>query len=105
MNKTEKFLDTHFTKIVVIMLVILFFRSCGDGDTKSLNKRIDGLTTKIETLTTKIETLEQTTVTKKDLIIEGLKTEKRMIQSTDRKMLDVQRQSVIDTEIKNLETK
>ena len=98
MNKIEKFLDTHFTKIVVIMLVILFFRSCGDGDTKSLNKRIDALTTKIETL-------EQTTVTKKDLIIEGLKTEKRMIQSTDRKMLDVQRQSVIDTEIKNLETK
>ena len=98
MNKIEKFLDTHFTKIVVIMLVILFFRSCGDGDTKSLNKRID-------VLTTKIETLEQTTVTKKDLIIEGLKTEKRMIQSTDRKMLDVQRQSVIDTEIKNLETK
>jgi hypothetical protein len=98
MNKIEKFLDAHFTKIVVIMLVILFFRSCGDGDTKSLNKRIDALTTKIETL-------EQTTVTKKDLTIEGLKTEKRMIQSTDRKMLDVQRQSVIDTEIKNLEAK
>jgi len=98
MNKIEKFLDAHFTKIVVIMLVILFFRSCGDGDTKGLNKRIDALTTKIETL-------EQTTVTKKDLTIEGLKTEKRMIQSTDRKMLDVQRQSVIDTEIKNLEAK
>jgi hypothetical protein len=98
MNKIEKFLDAHFTKIVVIMLVILFFRSCGDGDTKGLNKRIDALTTKIETL-------EQTAVTKKDLTIEGLKTEKRMIQSTDRKMLDVQRQSVIDTEIKNLEAK
>ena len=97
MNKIEKFLDQHFTKIVVIMLVILFFRSCG-GDAKSLNKRIDALTTKIEKL-------EQTTVTKKDLTIEGLKTEKRMIQSTDRKMLDVQRQSVIDSEIKNIESK
>lgn len=97
MNKIEKFLDTHFTKIVVIMLVILFFRSCGDGDTKSLNKRID-------VLTTKIETLEQTTVTKKDLIIEGLKTEKRMIQSTDRKMWDLNRQTQIDEELKKLDS-
>jgi DNA-binding XRE family transcriptional regulator len=36
-------------------------------------------------------------------MIEGLKAEKRMIQSTDRKMLDVTRQSVIDTEIEKLE--
>jgi hypothetical protein len=32
----------------------------------------------------------------------GLESEKRMIQSTDRKMLDVQRQSQIDEEIKQL---
>ena len=35
--------------------------------------------------------------------IEGLKTEKRMIQSTDRKIMDVNRQSEIDIEIKKLE--
>ena len=40
--------------------------------------------------------------TKKDLEIEGLKAEKRMIQATDRKMLDVQRQSEIDVELKKL---
>jgi hypothetical protein len=40
--------------------------------------------------------------TKKDLQIEGLKSEKRMIQATDRKMLDVQRQSEIDKEIEKL---
>ena len=34
---------------------------------------------------------------------EGLKTEKRMIQSTDRKIFDVNRQSEIDKEIKRLE--
>ena len=38
----------------------------------------------------------------KDLEIEGLKAEKRMIQATDRKMLDVQRQSQIDAELKRL---
>jgi len=32
----------------------------------------------------------------------GLESEKRMIQSTDRKMLDVQRQSKIDEELKKL---
>jgi len=40
--------------------------------------------------------------TKKDLHIEGLKSEKRMIQATDRKMLDVQRQTEIDKEIEKL---
>ena len=41
----------------------------------------------------------------KMLKIEGLKVEKRMIQSTDRKILDVNRQSEIDKEIQNLENK
>ena len=40
-----------------------------------------------------------------DLQIEGLKSEKRMIQSTDRKMMDLQRQAEIDREIKRLEEK
>jgi hypothetical protein len=40
--------------------------------------------------------------TKKDLEIEGLKSEKRMIQATDRKMMDVQRQSEIDKQIETL---
>jgi hypothetical protein len=39
----------------------------------------------------------------KELKKEGLKAEKRMIQSTDRKMLDVTRQTQIDEELKNLE--
>ena len=40
-----------------------------------------------------------------DLKIEGLNSEKRMIQATDRKMLDVQRQTSIEKEIKILENK
>jgi hypothetical protein len=73
------------------LLVLLFFRTCG-SDSKSINKRIDKLTVKVDSL-------QSTTTTKKDLQIEGLKAEKRMIQSTDRKMLDVTRQSNIDKEI------
>ena len=37
--------------------------------------------------------------------IEGLKVEKRMIQATDRKMLDVQRQTEIEQEIDKLQGK
>jgi ATP-dependent Clp protease ATP-binding subunit ClpA len=39
----------------------------------------------------------------KELKKEGLKSEKRMIQSTDRKILDVNRQTQIDEELKKLE--
>lgn len=77
--------------IVLSLLILLFFRTCG-SDSKSINKRIDKLTVKVDSL-------QSTTTTKKDLQIEGLKAEKRMIQSTDRKMLDVTRQANIDKEI------
>lgn len=94
MNKFLTFINKNFNLIVLSLLVILFFRTCG-SDSKSINKRIDKLTVEIDTL-------QSTTVTKKDLQIEGLKVEKRMIQSTDRKMLDVNRQSQIDKEIEAL---
>jgi hypothetical protein len=35
----------------------------------------------------------------------GLESEKRMIQATDRKLLDVQRQTQIEEEIKKLNSK
>lgn len=71
--------------------MILLLKSCGN-ENRLLNK-------KIESLTVKIDSMRATSVTKKDLKIEGLKTEKRMIQSTDRKILDVNRQAEIDKEI------
>jgi hypothetical protein len=94
MNKFNQFIGKYFNSIALALLVILFLRTC-NSDTKSINKRIDALTIKVDSL-------QSTTVTKKDLQIEGLKVEKRMIQSTDRKILDVNRQSQIDKEIENL---
>jgi len=40
---------------------------------------------------------------KKEIKIEGLKGEKRMIQSTDRKIMDLNRQIEIDKELKALD--
>jgi len=94
MNKFNDFIGKYFNIIALSLLVILFLRTC-NSDTKSINKRIDSLTTKVDSL-------QSSTVTKKDLQIEGLKSEKRMIQSTDRKILDVNRQSEIDKEIESL---
>jgi hypothetical protein len=40
-----------------------------------------------------------------ELRISGLEAEKRMIQATDRKLLDVRRQTEIEEEIKKLKSK
>jgi hypothetical protein len=95
MKKVNEFLAKNFQGIVIFLLAVLFFRSCDSG-TKGINKRLDKLTREIDSL-------KSVTVTKTDLTIEGLKVEKRMIQSTDRKILDVNRQSAIDAEINRLE--
>jgi hypothetical protein len=81
------------------LLTVIFFRTCSlNSNDKKVNKRIDALKEEVASL-------KDTVATRNDLIIEGLKSEKRMIQSTDRKMLDVARQGAIDEEIKKLESK
>jgi hypothetical protein len=92
MNSIETFLSKHWSKVALFLLVVITFNTCGNPN-KTTNKRIDALTSKVDSL-------QSVVATKKDLQVEGLKAEKRMIQSTDRKILDVQRQSVIDNEIK-----
>ena len=95
MKKFNEFIDKHYIKIFLFLLILIFVNTCVNPN-KSINKRLD-------VLSGKIDSLESVTVTKKDLMIEGLKTEKRMIQSTDRKILDVNRQAEIDKELSNLE--
>jgi hypothetical protein len=95
MKKFEEFMNKNWQKVFFFLLVLIFYNTCGNP-TKNTNK-------KIEVLSAKIDSLERTVTTKKDLQIEGLKVEKRMIQSTDRKILDVNRQAAIDAELKKLE--
>ena len=94
MNKFNEFMDKHYRKVFFFLLLVIFMNTCGNPN-KVTNKRLDALTAKIDSL-------QSTTVSKKELQIEGLKAEKRMIQSTDRKMLDVNRQAEIDKEIEKL---
>lgn len=95
MNKFNEFMDKHYRKIFFFLLVVIFVNTCGNPN-KSVNKRLDALTHQVDSL-------KNITVTGEELEIEGLKSEKRMIQATDRKMLDVQRQSEIEKTIDSLE--
>lgn len=95
MKNLTAFLQKYFNVIVLFMLILLFFRTCGN-DARTISKKVDKLSDKIDTL-------QSNSVTKTDLQMEGLKTEKRMIQSTDRKMLDVTRQAEIDKELTKLQ--
>lgn len=88
MQKLNEFLAQHASKVIIILLVLTWSKSCS----------VDSELTKVKKHLAVIDSLP----TQKDLKIEGLKAEKRMIQATDRKMLDVQRQSQIDEELKQL---
>ena len=92
----KDFIIKNHTLISFLLLLTIMVRTCGTHNN----------TIKLKNDIKKIET-EMYTPEELNLIIqiEGLKTEKRMIQSTDRKILDVQRQSEIDKEINLLEKK
>lgn len=84
----KKFIQENFTIIVFVIALLTLFKGC--SDTREIGKVRKEMTDLESRISTKMK-------------IEGLRSEKRMIQATDRKMLDVQRQTQIDEEIKKLE--
>jgi hypothetical protein len=91
----KKFIEKNFVIIVLIISLLSLFKSCGDS--RELSK-----------VRKEIQIIKDSTYTKKELNVEltimGLESEKRMIQATDRKLLDVQRQTQIEQEIKKLKS-
>jgi hypothetical protein len=92
----KNFIQKNFTIIVLVIALLGLLKSCGDGK-------------EIAKMRKEIESIKDSTYTKNELNIElkimGLESEKRMIQATDRKLLDVQRQTQIEEEIKKLTSK
>ena len=78
----KKFIQNNFTVIVLVIAVLSLFKSCGDS--RELSK-----------MRKEVESIKDSTYSKseldRELKIMGLESEKRMIQATDRKLLDVQR--------------
>ena len=97
-----KFIDQHFTKIVIIILFIAFIQTC------TISRKSSSLEKQSKITNTRLDSIQAILFTKNDIAklieIEGLKSEKRMIQSTDRKIFDVNRQAEIDKEIKKIES-
>ena len=84
------------------MVLIIFLKTCKtNGKIENGDKKLNSTTQKVDSLNSNVSTLNKDL--RKEIKVEGLKTEKRMIQSTDRKILDVNRQSEIDKEISNLD--
>jgi len=95
MNKLDTFLSKHRMKVVIALLLLTYFKSCSvDSEVTLIKKEFRAQKEVIDALPTRT-----------DVKIEGLKVEKRMIQATDRKMLDVQRQNAIEKEISELQGK
>lgn len=90
----KKFIEKNFTIIVFVIALLTFFKGCSDSR-------------EIVKIKNEIKEIKDSTYKKRELNIilqiEGLKSEKRMIQATDRKILDVQRQTQIDDEISKLQ--
>jgi hypothetical protein len=90
----KKFIENNFTMIVLVVALLTFFKGCSDSR-------------EITKIKNEIKQIKDSTYNKRELTIilqvEGLKSEKRMIQATDRKILDVQRQTQIDEEISKLQ--
>lgn len=88
-----KFLETlkkYQQQLLLVLFFLLLLKSCGtNSEVSKLRKEISQLDANL----------------RKEIKLEGLKSEKRMIQATDRKMLDVQRQTEIDKEIDKLNGK
>lgn len=91
----KKFIETNFTVIVLVITILTLFKSCGDS--RELSK------IKNEVKEIKENTFTKTEM-KRELTIMGLEAENRMIQATDRKLLDVRRQSEIEQELKKLKS-
>ena len=89
-------IEKNFSKIVLAILVVLMIGQCSNcRRSSSIEKNLKSTNARLDSICTREEV-------KKIVEIEGLKSEKRMIQSTDRKILDVERQSKIDYELKKM---
>ena len=83
MKPILNFIDAWGVRIMFFLVIITFFKTC------TTNSRIQDVNNSVDTLSVKL---------RKEIKIEGLKSEKRAIQASDRKILDVTRQTQIDQE-------
>ncbi len=96
MKKVFEFLDTWGIRVSSVLVLIIFFKTC------STNTRVEKVRETANKTNERVDSL--TIQLRKEIKIEGLESERRMIQSTDREMMDVNRQERIGDIIDSLRT-
>lgn len=101
-------MDKNFKKYVIglsllgVMVLLNMCNSCNsNNNSKRTKKTIDSLRVEINIANEKYESAIKKF--QREIKIEGLRSELRMIQATDRKIFDVNRQNEIEKEIAKLQ--
>lgn len=94
MKKVVDFINKYGMVIITPLILIMFLKTC------STNSRVDSVTEQVEMTNQKIDSLEMDF--ENEIQIEGLRSEKRMIQSVSRSLIDRERERQIDKEIERL---
>jgi len=94
MKKVVDFINKYGMVIITPLILIMFLKTC------STNSRVDSVTEQVEMTNQKIDSLEMDF--ENEIQIEGLRSEKRMIQSVSRSLIDRDRERQIDKEIERL---
>jgi PBP1b-binding outer membrane lipoprotein LpoB len=95
MKAILNFIDAWGVRISTLLVLVIFLKTCStNGKVEKVQKSIVETNVKVDSLSLELQ---------KQIKVEGLKSEKRMIQSTDRKIMDVNRQTEIDKEISKLD--
>lgn len=56
MNKFNLFFDTHGSKLILALLILVYFKSCGiDGELEKTKKDVRALTAEVDTLQSNLE--------------------------------------------------
>lgn len=106
MAKEKTNYEKYSLYVIGVLMILTFFQTCGTkGKIERIEKQVEKLSTEYDQNNQELNLLIKKLPSAKDLKIEGLKVEKRMIQATNRKMLDVNRQNQIEKEISKLTKK
>lgn len=75
MEKLNAFLKNHGTKIMIVLLVLIYFKSCGvDSEVTRIKKDLRATQAEIDTLSNSINNSIDTKVITEDRMIELIKT-------------------------------
>jgi len=94
MKKVTDFIEKYG---LILLLVLIVTSTCSSGMSKRRSEK--KISDQFDSLKTEIKVLKQEL--QKEIKVEGLKTELRMIESTDRRMMDKERQTEIRKELEN----